>query len=299
LAGNQATTVLNVTYFPFSNAPAELRERKQWVCWRRELRDGQWTKPPYQPDGRKASSSDSDTWSAFEDCVEAVLHRPDFFNGVGYVFSRDDPYFGVDIDAAFRSDADEGLNCLPAILEGFQNAYIEASPSETGLHIIGRANLPEKIPHKWIYQPTGEPKIEPFKIELYDKLRYFTVGGCGNGVTVIGDCQNGLDELISDLPALFAVLNEESLPPSRPVGVARNGAALWTPRPPHSGPVLRPGEGRHQLLRDRTVYLHTCGVALSEIERDVMALNLERCNPPYSREHIRQLITSLERKSPR
>ena len=91
--------------------------------------------------------------------MEAVLTQPDF-SGVGYVFAREDPYFGCDVDAAFRSDADEGPDFLPAILEGFQQAYIEESVSETGLHIIGRGRLPDNVQHLSAQRRAENPTLQ-------------------------------------------------------------------------------------------------------------------------------------------
>ena len=49
------------------NIPEQLTERPQWVCWRREVRDGKLTKVPYTPgSGRRASSTELMTWATFE-----------------------------------------------------------------------------------------------------------------------------------------------------------------------------------------------------------------------------------------
>jgi primase-polymerase (primpol)-like protein len=75
--------------------PAELSERAQWVCWRSEVRDGKPTKVPYCPTRprERASTTDPETWGTFEQAsaVEGV-------DGIGYVFSEDDPYSGIDLD---------------------------------------------------------------------------------------------------------------------------------------------------------------------------------------------------------
>src|SRR5690349_2663908 len=74
--------------------PAELTSRPQWVCWRYELGDnGKWTKVPYTPDTvRKASHSKPSAWRSFKAAVNCYQARPDFFDGIGYVFAADDPY---------------------------------------------------------------------------------------------------------------------------------------------------------------------------------------------------------------
>ncbi|HEV2202414.1 MAG TPA: hypothetical protein VGR73_21560 [Bryobacteraceae bacterium] len=55
----------------------QLRSRTGWVAWRYEWRDGaegrdgKWTKVPYQVNGRRASSTDPQTWATFEEVLGA------------------------------------------------------------------------------------------------------------------------------------------------------------------------------------------------------------------------------------
>jgi putative DNA primase/helicase len=101
-----------------SAIPAELRERPQWVVWRSEKRDGKLTKVPYvarPPQDRgaasgtrkrwPASSTDPSTWRSYLEAVE--IAKDDGWDGIGYVFSADDPYFGLDLDESL-SEADKG-----------------------------------------------------------------------------------------------------------------------------------------------------------------------------------------------
>lgn len=83
--------------------PAELRELPQWVCWRAERRGGKPTKVPVDPhNGGTASSTDPSTWSSFDDAVAAAERHG--CNGVGFVFSKTDPYAGVDLDDCIDQD---------------------------------------------------------------------------------------------------------------------------------------------------------------------------------------------------
>jgi len=77
--------------------PAELRERPQWVVWRALERQGRITKVPYRADGNgRASSTDPATWATFDQAVAGADALT--ADGIGYVFSQDDPYFGLDLD---------------------------------------------------------------------------------------------------------------------------------------------------------------------------------------------------------
>lgn len=133
--------------------PAELRERRQWVVWRSEERDGKPTKVPYRGDGNgRASSTDPTTWTTFE----RALAVADNFDGVGFVFTPDDPYFGVDLDEEL-SDADRGAIAVAL------NTYTEFSVSGTGMHVIGRGQL-------------GNGR-HPKGLGVFDRGRYFVMTG--------------------------------------------------------------------------------------------------------------------------
>src|SRR5712692_8238829 len=81
----------------FSRIPMELRCLPQWVCWRREQRDGKATKVPYSPKSRVlASVSDPTTWSDFEmACTAARKHK---YDGIGFVLTTYDDFTGLDLD---------------------------------------------------------------------------------------------------------------------------------------------------------------------------------------------------------
>lgn len=59
----------------YDHIPGELCERRQWVIWRHEHRDGRWTKVPHQATSpqRRASATDPSTWSSFEQAVRSTL----------------------------------------------------------------------------------------------------------------------------------------------------------------------------------------------------------------------------------
>jgi putative DNA primase/helicase len=80
--------------------PQDLRARPQWVCWKLEERGGKTTKVPYSPNGQHAKSSDPATWTTFEEACKASRD----YAGVGYVFSPDDPFVGIDLDDCLDTD---------------------------------------------------------------------------------------------------------------------------------------------------------------------------------------------------
>jgi primase-polymerase (primpol)-like protein len=149
--------------------PAELRARPQWIVWRYEQRDGKRTKVPYEavdPQSR-ASSTDPDTWSAYAYAVKAVERGA--ADGVGFVFSPDDPYCGVDLDAC-RDPATGKVHPAAARIVLDLDSYTEVSPSGTGLHVIACAVLPGER-HSTSKTPWDG------KLEIYDQARFFTMTG--------------------------------------------------------------------------------------------------------------------------
>jgi putative DNA primase/helicase len=79
----------------------ELQARPQWVCWRKEERQGTFTKVPYNArTGNKAQSDNPATWASYGQAVQAL--RTGTYHGLGYVFHRD--YTGIDLDHCVNPD---------------------------------------------------------------------------------------------------------------------------------------------------------------------------------------------------
>ena len=73
------------------NIPEELRQIHQWVLWKwKKLPDGRFTKPPFQPTGELAKSTDPNTWVTFDQALRA--YDSDEFAGIGFVLSEKDPF---------------------------------------------------------------------------------------------------------------------------------------------------------------------------------------------------------------
>jgi putative DNA primase/helicase len=86
---------MNAAPVGFGNIPAELRALPQWVNWKIEQRDGKDTKVPYQPNGKRASSTDPRTWSTFE---RVCRSNGDLAGHIGFVFTKEAGYVGIDVD---------------------------------------------------------------------------------------------------------------------------------------------------------------------------------------------------------
>jgi len=121
--------------------PETICEREQWVCWKKTQRDGNTTKIPVTPGGGGfASSTDPETWAGFEIALEYA--RTGKADGVGFVFTDDDPIVGVDLDDCRDPETGEVDSEAQDIIERL-DSYTEISPSGTGYHVLIEGELPE------------------------------------------------------------------------------------------------------------------------------------------------------------
>lgn len=133
----------------WDNIPLEMREYRQWICWR--LTD---KAPLKTTDGRLASVIDPRDWSSFSDAASAAYSNA---CGLGFVFTGSDPYCGIDCDTQEISEQ----AC------DYFKSYAERSPSGRGVHVIVKGKV------------GGGRRTK--NIECYDRERYFTMTGDANG----------------------------------------------------------------------------------------------------------------------
>jgi putative DNA primase/helicase len=142
--------------------PSELKRIPQWVGWKYEMVKGKRTKVPKNPqNGHNAASDNPKTWSNLEIALSAkVRYRLD---GIGFVFSRNDPYCGIDLDDCRNPETGQ-IEAWALDVVRSMNSYTEVSVSGTGLHIIVKGKLP----------PTCRKKG---RVEMYDERHYFAITG--------------------------------------------------------------------------------------------------------------------------
>lgn len=151
------------------NFPLVLREHKQWILWKRELKtDGKITKIPYQVNGRKAASTRPEEWSTFSECLE----NASAYNGLGYVFNGG--VIGIDLDHCILPDGT--LEPWAREIADRFPSYTERSPSGSGLHILIQSDV--ELPGRKL----GD-------VECYSAGRFFTVtGDVFEGRNELRDC---------------------------------------------------------------------------------------------------------------
>lgn len=146
--------------------PAELRQIPRWVCWRNE----QGRKVLYDAKSlqSRASSIDPQTWTTFEEAETAFLERvgeDDAFTGVGIVLDGDG-LAGIDIDHCVVNGNPDPAAL--ALLDKLGAAYVEISPSGTGLRAFGYAEQLDS---------GCKGKHDGLDVELYSTGRYLTITG--------------------------------------------------------------------------------------------------------------------------
>ncbi|MFD1205809.1 DNA primase, partial [Sporosarcina contaminans] len=151
--------------YDFNSIPSELKALPQWILWRIETRNGKQTKVPYQVDGEMAQANNRRTWSTFATAVKFYLEGD--YDGIGFIFSRQDNYIGIDIDNCV---VDGKPNAFANEIIDSLDSYTEFSPSGKGIHIIIRGNLPQSV------LGTGR-KSTKHGLEIYSHTRYFTFTG--------------------------------------------------------------------------------------------------------------------------
>lgn len=151
--------------YNFNEIPAELKALPQWILWKSGKRNGKPTKVPYQANGEMAQANNRRTWSTFATAVKFYLQGD--YDGIGFVFSRQDNYIGIDID---KCVTDEKPNTFATEIIDMLDSYTEFSPSGKGIHIIVKGNLPQGV------IGTGR-KNTKHGLEIYSYGRYFTFTG--------------------------------------------------------------------------------------------------------------------------
>ncbi|MDO8159156.1 DNA primase [Bacillus toyonensis] len=151
--------------YNFNEIPAELKALPQWILWKFETRNGKQTKVPCQVTGEMAQANNRGTWSTFATAVKFYLEGN--YDGIGFVFSRQDNYIGIDID---KCVTDGKTNAFATEIIDTLDSYTEFSPSGKGIHIIIKGGLPQSV------LGTGR-KNTKHGLEIYSHGRFFTFTG--------------------------------------------------------------------------------------------------------------------------
>lgn len=141
------------------------------------------TKVPLQARRRAvASSTDPATWATYEQACASTEGR-----GMGFVLNGDG-IVCIDLDHCLADG--ELAPWAGRVVEAAKGSYVEVSPSGTGVHIWGRA---EMACGRMVHLPGGG------KAEVYPDGRYITVTSqrWGDTPSLLGDLTGLVGELIA------------------------------------------------------------------------------------------------------
>lgn len=175
-----------------SNVSKRLKSKQQWICWRTQMRDGKETKLPVDPNtNQMAKTDDPTTWGSVMDAVRAFQSNKQL-KGIGFVFTEDDPFVGIDLDDCRDPESEEWEDWALTILEDV-DGFREISPSGTGGHIITIGEIPGDRNRKG-------------SVEMYEHTRYFTV--TGDIISKDGERTDEIPDIEESQHGLDAVYNE-------------------------------------------------------------------------------------------
>lgn len=128
--------------------PAPMHQYRQWVCYAIRDRVDQagklkQDKIPLDPHtGHEASVSNPATWATLPEAIAALIQHPKW-NGIGFVFTKDDPFTFIDMDNCIEESgqlkpiADAELKQL--------DSYSAYSQSGRGVHVIVYGDKPGSV----------------------------------------------------------------------------------------------------------------------------------------------------------
>lgn len=144
------------------NIPAELREYKQWL-WFKKIRKQDLKgkekilKLPVSPITLKSDDwNNKEQWGDFETAVNNL--ESSGCDGLSFVLSRDDPFVCIDLDNVDNKKQDMFIN-------DFNGTYVEISQSGMGIHIFAKGEIEKNFNNQ----------LE--KVEMYQENRCIAMTG--------------------------------------------------------------------------------------------------------------------------
>jgi len=261
----------------FEKVPAALKSYDQWVLWKYIDRDGERSKCLFQVNGRPAKTNDPDTWTAFVEAEQ--MSKRGGWEGIGFVFSDEDPFCGIDLDACLDPATNKVHPWAMKWIRKF-DSYTEVSPSGTGVKIFCRASNPRGSGKK--KDLNGDPiGGKTPGVEIYDKLRFFCV--TGKGKRLIEPRQKLVDEFCNEY---FPERQSTSTAPSNTSVTVLDRARRYVATMP---PAISGSSGHNRTFNVACVLR----IEFDLSEGDALTILSEynnRCDPPWSEKDLQHKI---------
>jgi hypothetical protein len=177
------------------------------------------------------------------------------------VFSPEDPFAGGDLDGCLGPDGSLKPWARP-IIECFSDTWVETSPSNRGVKLFVKAELPG---------PGRRATYKDGAIELYDRGRFFTVTGRAfNGSPL------QIEDHQADVCKLYALIGGGVQSRSKPKADLRAEETV--------------SEGqRYAYLQSLVAQYRAKGMSRAEIYEAAAAVNRHRCKPPKPDSVVQEL----------
>ena len=165
--------------------PDAMKSLPCWVLWKLELKGSRQTKVPYTIYHKRASSTNSKTWTTF-DRAKSVYESSEEYSGIGFVFTKENGIVFVDIDHCL-DDNGEGDDRAKDILSAFDGeTFAECSQSGSGVHIFAKGTISRSF------------KNDKQNVEMYSEGRFCAMTGKAIYRCDINDCQKALDYVFEE-----------------------------------------------------------------------------------------------------
>lgn len=195
--------------YKFSRFPKTIRQCAQFVVWKYVADPSnpeKSKKVPFDPKtGQPASVVRRKSWGTYDEAISC--YRGGGYDGIGFVFSKSDPYVGIDLDKCRDKMTGEIDAWAQKIIDDL-DSYAEVSPSGMGVHILVKGKLDGKGARKG-------------KIEIYDQARYFTMTGDRVPVTPMK-----INSRPSQVNELYCTLSQRQK--ATTLTINKSGAAIST-----------------------------------------------------------------------
>lgn len=168
------------------DALAPMAAFNQFILWTTSERGGKLVKLPV--DYRTASVADAhnpDVWTSAEVALNTAKLYGDQY-GVGFVFTKDDPFFFVDIDKCLEADGVTWSDHAMALMGALPGAAVEVSQSGRGLHIFGQGTTPDHA-----------CKNTVLGLELYTEGRFVALTGTNTVGSAATDCSTTIPAVVN------------------------------------------------------------------------------------------------------
>lgn len=261
----------------YCNIPQELKERKRWVIV------GPQDKYPRQLNGIMASVSNPDTWTYYDDALEAAEISGCY---LGYVFRDGDGYVGIDIDDGFDEHGEITVIADDIIRKCC--SYTEISRSGRGFHVILKGDIPFK------------GKNNRAGVEIYKDARYFILTGSFSSLMPI--MPKNIHSVYGAIPYVLDKYFHETVAERNKTD--KQSSRIYTPEWEHpNGNRVKlrpmypriPNGCRNICLTSLAGMMHNIGYDADKIYAEIVYANETACDPVLDDEELRSIVRSVRR----